>query len=59
MIQICALNVEPVTLDMKRRKPGILFISLQATSDYDVIVDFRVDSMALTTSFKKPNVMMI
>ena len=28
------------------------------TSDYDVIIDFRVDSMSLTTSFKKCNIMM-
>ena len=34
------------------------FIRLQATSDYDVIVDFLVDWMSLTTSFKKCNVMM-
>ena len=45
-------------LDINRRKPGILFISLQATSNYDVIIDFRVDSMSLMTSFKKCNVMM-
>ena len=27
------------------------------TSDYDVIIEFSVDSMSLTTSFKKGNVM--
>ena len=38
--------------NIKQREPGILFISVQATSDYDVIIDFRVDSMSLTASFK-------
>ena len=58
----CILEAEPGKLDIKRRGPGILFISLQVDSlfklDYDVILEFRVDSMSLTTSFQKCNVMM-
>ena len=40
---------EPGKLDIKRREPGILL----ETSDNDIIIEFRVDSMSLTTSFKK------
>ena len=41
----CVLKAEPGKLDIKRCKPGILFISLPIvdtlqTSDYDVIFDF-------------------
>ena len=38
-----------VNLINKRRKPGILFISLFTvqTSDYDVIIDFCVDSASV------------
>ena len=35
-----------------------LVISFQVTSDYDVIIDFRVDSTSMTTLIKKCNVMM-
>ena len=59
----CVLKAEPGKLDIKRREPGILFISLPIvdtllTSDYDVIFDFCVDSASLATSFKKCNVIM-
>ena len=56
---ICVLKAEPGKLDIKRREPGILFISntLQ-TSDYDVIFDVCVNSASLATSFKKCNVIM-
>ena len=53
----CVLKAEPGKLDIKRRKPGILFISLPIV-DYDVIFDFCVDSASLATSFKKCNVIM-
>ena len=56
------LKAQPGKLDIKKREPGILLISLKLfiveTSDYDVIIYFRVDSMSLTASFKKSNVMM-
>ena len=52
------LKALPGKLDNKRCEPGILFISLQETSNYDVVIDFRVDSTSWTTSFKKYNVMM-
>ena len=57
------LKAEPGKLDINRREPGILFISLPIffslqTSDYDVIFDFYVDSSPLTTSFKEYNVIM-
>ena len=59
----CVLKAEPGKLDIKRREPGILFISLPIvdtllTSDYDVIFDFCVDSASLAMSFKKCNVIM-
>ena len=59
----CVLKAEPGKLDIKRREPGILFISLPIlntiqTSDYDVNFDFCVDSASLATSFKKCNVIM-
>ena len=59
----CVLKAEPGKLDIKRREPGILFISYPLlntiqTSDYDVIFDFCVDSASLATSFKKCNVIM-
>ena len=56
----CVLKAEPGKLDIKRREPGILFISLPIvqTSDYDAIFDFWVDSVSLATSFKKCNVIM-
>ena len=38
----CVLKAEPGKLDIKRRKPDILFISLLQTSDYDVIFDFCI-----------------
>ena len=53
------LKAEPGKLDIKRRKPGILFISLQADSLFKLaIIDFCADSMSLTTSFKRCNVIM-
>ena len=58
----CVLKAKPGKLDIKIRKPGILFIGLRIgslqTSDYDVIFDFCVDSASLATSFKKCNVIM-
>ena len=36
----CVLKAEPGKLDIKRREPGILFISLQAESDNDVFIFF-------------------
>ena len=53
----CVLEAEPCKFDIKRHEPGILCISLQATSDYNVIIDFCVGSMSLRTSFGKSNVM--
>ena len=52
----CVLEAEPDKLDIKWRELGILFIclpigSLFQTSDYDVIMDFCVDSASLATSF--------
>ena len=57
------LKAEPGKLDIKRREPGILFISLPIvdtlqTNNYDVIFYFCVDSASLATSFKKCNVIM-
>ena len=58
----CVLKAAPGKLDIKRREPGILFISLPIfslqTSDYDVFFDFCVNSSSLTASFKKCNVIM-
>ena len=59
----CVLKAEPGKLDIKRREPGILFISLPIvehlqTSNYDVLFYFCVDSASLATSFKKCNVIM-
>ena len=51
-------NAEPGKLDIKRRQPGNLFLSFQVTSDYVVIIQFCVNSMSLTTSFKNCIVMM-
>ena len=48
----CDLQAEPGKLDIKTREPGILFISLQVCKDYDIVIDFRIDSTSLTTSFK-------
>ena len=39
----CVLKADPGKLDIKRREPGILFISLPIASDYDVFSIF-VDS---------------
>ena len=47
---------EPGKLDIKRRKPGILCISLQIYSL--LIIDFCVDSESLATSIKKCNSIM-
>ena len=47
----CVLKAKPGKLDIKRCKPGILFISLPSftlqTSDYDIIFYFCVDSVLL------------
>ena len=53
-------KAEPAKLDIKRRKPGIVFISCYTlkTSDYDVLFDFCVDSASLATYFIKCNVIM-
>ena len=59
----CILKAEPGKLDIKIRKPGILFyqfthwFTLQ-TSEYDFVFDFGVDSASLATSFIKCNVIM-
>ena len=37
---ISVLEAESGTLDIKRRKPDVLFISFQVVPDYDVIIDF-------------------
>ena len=57
---LCVVKAEPGKLDIKRREPGILFISFNylllntlQTSDYDVIFYSCVDSASLVTSFKK------
>ena len=39
-------------------KPGILFIGLSIISNYDVIIDFCIDSAWLAASFKMYNVIM-
>ena len=57
------VKAKPGKLDIKRRKPVFYFISFTScftvqTSDYDVIIDFCVNSMSSTRSFKKCNVMM-
>ena len=54
---------EPGRFDIKIPEPGILFSSLPSsftlqTSEYDVLVDFCVDSAPLLTSFKKCKVIM-
>ena len=55
----CFLEADPGKLDIKRREPSILFNSLQNDTLFKLaIIDIRVDSMSLTTSFKKCNVMM-
>ena len=49
----CVFEAEPGGLDIKRREPGYQLTSwftLQ-TSDYDVIIAFRVYSTSLKTSF--------
>ena len=53
----CVLKAEPGKLDIKRCEPGILLsvyplLNTLQTSDYDVILDFCVDSASLATSFK-------
>ena len=58
MVNKPSLKAEPGKLDIKRREPGILFISLPhcftlQTSDYGVIFDFCIDSASLATSLKK------
>ena len=58
------LKAEPGKLDIKRREPGIhsiyqlaKLLTLQ-TSEYDVMIDFCVDSASLAMPFKKCNVIM-
>ena len=53
----CILEAEPGKLDIKRQELGILFISLQVDSLY-VSIEFRVNLMSLSSSFKKCIVMM-
>ena len=63
---ICILKAVSGKLDIKRFELGILFIRLLIASlfklvimiDYDVIIELRFNSMSLTTSLKKYNVMM-
>ena len=58
------LKAEPGKLDIKRREPGIFYLSVYLLlntfkiSDYDVFFYFCVDSESLATSFKKCNVIM-
>ena len=59
----CILEDQPGKLDIKRREPGILCISLPSwftlqTSEYDVMINFWVESASLATPFKKCNVIM-
>ena len=52
---ICFLEAEPGKLDIKRRRPCILFTFNRFTlqnSDYDVIIAFRADTTSLTTLLK-------
>ena len=54
----CVLKAEPGKPHIKRHEPGIPFFSLTLgfalqTSDSDIIIDVCVNSMSLTTSFKK------
>ena len=54
------LEAKPGKLGIKRSEPGILFISLSIgfslqTGDYDLIIDFHVNSTS-STSFKMCNV---
>ena len=51
------LKAEPGKLDIKRSKPGNLFISLPSlftlqTSKYDVMIGFCVSSVSLAMSLK-------
>ena len=53
----CAFKAEPGKLDIKRREPGILFYQLTIwftlqTSEYDVIIAYRVVSASLATHLK-------
>ena len=55
------LKAEPGKLDIKIHEPGILFISLSIVLLFKlaiIIIQICVNSMSLTTSFKKFNVMM-
>ena len=59
----CFLKAEPGKLDTKNANlvfylSVYLLLNPPLTSDYDVIVDFCVDSASLATSFKKCNVIM-
>ena len=49
-------------LNVKRHEPDILFISLQVDSLFKLatmmLLSIFIDSMSLTTSFKKLNVML-
>ena len=55
----CFLEAESGKLDIKRQEPGFLFINLHVGLLFKQgIIDFHVDSMSLTPSFKKYNVMM-
>ena len=57
----CILKAKPGKLDIKRREPGILFISLPIVSLFILVIMmfffyFCVDSVSFATSFKKCNV---
>ena len=63
MIRQCVLEADAGKLDIKRRKPGILFISLPIGSHFKLasmtyLSIFCVNSASLATSFKKCNVIM-
>ena len=59
---MCALKAKLSKLDIKRREPSIFYqftnLFTVQTSDYDVIIDFCVNSVSLATSLKKCNVIM-
>ena len=57
----CILEGMPAKLDIKRTWYSIYQLHVTSwftvkTSDYDVIIDFCIDSVSLATSFKKCNV---
>ena len=51
-----SFDIKFTRLGQKMQTGYILFISLPIGSDYDMIIEFCVDSASLATSFKKCNV---